>query len=89
MFVIIGGGAVLAVMGLIALFMPPDFDQWNEFKHMLYSANPIKAAIGFIMCTLTALEFAVWYLVFYQLLRIIVYGFPFMIVYLIVRYLIS
>ena len=89
MFVIIGGGAVLAVIGIIYLFMPPDFDAWNDYKHMLYSPNPIKAAVGFIMCTITALEFAVWYLVFYQLLRIIVYGFPFVIVYLIVRYLIS
>lgn len=88
MFVILGSGA-LVILGVIALFFPPDFDQWNHYKHMLLSNNPFKIAIGFIMCTLTALEFAVWYLVMYQLLRLIVAGMPFMIVYLIVRYFIS
>lgn len=88
MFLIVGSGA-LAVIGLIALFLPPDFDRWNEYKHMLLSPNPIKMAVGFIMCTLTAIEFAVWYLVMYQLLRLIVWGAPFVLVYLVVRYFIS
>lgn len=79
----------LVVLGVAALFLPPDFDQWDKYKHMLLSDNPIKKAVGFIMCTLTAIEFAVWYLVKYQLLRLIVWGFPFVIVYLIVKYLIS
>lgn len=86
MFVITGA---LVVLGVAALFLPPDFEQWDKYKHMFLSDNPIKKAVGFIMCTLTAIEFAVWYLVKYQLLRLIAWGFPFVMVYLIVKYLIS
>lgn len=88
MFVILGAGA-LAVLGVVALFLPPDFEQWKTYKHMLLTDNPVKMAVGFIMCTLTAFEFAVWYLVMYQLLRLIVWGGPFVIVYLVVRYFTS
>ena len=80
---------VLVVLGVAALFLPPDFDQWDKYKHMFLSDNPIKKAVGFIMCTLTAIEFAVWYLVKYQLLRLIFWGFSFVTAYLIVKYLIS
>lgn len=86
MFVITGA---LVVLGVAALFMPPDFDQWNTYKHWLLADNPVKKAAGFIMCTLTAVEFAVWYLVMYQLFRLIVWGTPFLIVYMIVKYFIS
>ena len=57
------------MLGIIALFMPPNFDQWDDYKLYLLSNNPIKWAIGFIMCTLSAIEFIVWYLIFFQLLR--------------------
>ena len=86
MFVILGAGA-LVVIGVILLFLPPDFDQWNEWKHYLYSSNPFKVAAGFIMCTVYAAEFIVWYLVFYQLLRLMLWSLPFILVYLLIKFL--
>ena len=60
--------------------MPPNFEQWDDYKLYLLSNNPIKWAIGFIMCTLSAIEFIVWYLIFFQLLRLFLLVVPFFMV---------
>ena len=79
MFINLGSGALI-IFGIIALFMPPNFEQWDDYKLYLLSNNPIKWAIGFIMCTLSAIEFIVWYLIFFQLLRLFLLVVPFFMV---------
>ena len=80
---------LMAGLMIGAIFSPPDFDMWNDWKLWLLSANPLKQAAGFIMCTLYAIEFIVWYCVMYQLMRIIAVLGPVLVVYMFLKYLLS
>lgn len=84
MFIVASGG-LLAIIGIIVLFFPPDFEEWDKCKLYLLTNNPLKWAIGFVFCTMYALQFIVWYLVFYQLLRFLVFITPFAFVYFFIR----
>ena len=88
MFIVAGGG-FLVIIGIIALFFPPDIDEWDEYKLYLLSNNPIKQALGFVFCTMYALEFIIWYLVFYQPLRLFIWFGPFVFVYLLIKLFLS
>ena len=88
MFIVVGGG-FLVILGLIVMFFPPNFDDWDECKLYLLSANPIKQALGFVFCTLYAFEFIIWYLVFCQLLRLFVWFGPFFFLYLLIKLFLS
>ena len=82
MFLIAIAGAVVFI---VAIVLPPDFDQWERCKLMLLSNNPLVYSAGFVMCTFYAIEFIIWYLVILQGLRLLGLLLPFVFAYLVFK----